>query len=55
MFNLAEIFEGSMDNLFKNRTIKFGIYTSTDDDFPGFMYLWTGYQQNYLFKWPAFN
>ncbi len=55
MFNLAEIFAGSMDNLFGNRTIKFGIYTSTDDDFPGFMYLWTGYQQNYLFKWPAFN
>jgi protease-4 len=55
MFNLSEIFAGSMDNLFGNRTIKFSIYASTDNDFPGFMYLWTGYQQNYLFKWPAFN
>ncbi len=56
MFNLAEIFEGSIDNLFGNRTIKFGIHASAaDDDFPRFMYLWTGYQQNYLFKWPAFN
>jgi protease-4 len=56
MFNLAEIFEGSMDNLFGNRTIKFGIHASAaDDDYPRFMYLWTGYQQNYLFKWPAFN
>ncbi len=55
MFNLAEIFEGSMDNLFGNRTIKFSIHASASDDFPGFMYLWTGYQQNYLFKWPAFN
>ncbi|MDP6925277.1 MAG: signal peptide peptidase SppA [Candidatus Scalindua sp.] len=55
MFDLAEIFEGSMDNLFGNRTIKFSLHTSTDNDFPGFMYLWTGYQQNYLFKWPTFN
>ncbi|MHC4320837.1 MAG: signal peptide peptidase SppA [Planctomycetota bacterium] len=55
MFNLAEIFEGSMGNSFGNRTIKFSIYASADNDFPGFMYLWTGYQQNYLFKWPAFN
>ena len=56
MFNLAEIFAGSMDNLFGNRTIKIGINTTaTDNDFPRFMYLWTGYQQNYLFKWPAFN
>ena len=28
---------------------------ATDNDFPRFMYLWTGYQQNYLFKWPIFN
>jgi len=55
MFNLAEIFTGSMDNLFGNRTINFSICASTDNDSPGFMYLWTGYQQNYLFKWPAFN
>ena len=56
MFDLAEIFAGSMDNLFGNRTIKIGINaTTTDNDFPRFMYLWTGYQQNYLFKWPAFN
>ncbi|KHE90363.1 MAG: signal peptide peptidase SppA [Candidatus Scalindua rubra] len=55
MFNLAEIFEGSMDNLFGNRTIKFSLHASADNDFPGFMYLWTGYQQNYLFKWPSFN
>ncbi len=55
MFNLAEIFAGSIDNLFGNRTIKFSIYASADDDFPRFMYLWAGYQQNYLFKWPAFN
>jgi protease-4 len=56
MFNLAEIFAGSMDNLFGNRTIRIGINaTTTDSDFPRFMYLWTGYQQNYLFKWPAFN
>ena len=55
MFNLAEIFEGSMDNLFGNRTIKFSLHASADNDFPGFMYLWTGYQQNYLFKWPTFN
>ena len=57
MFNLAEIFAGSMDNLYGNRTIKFSLHASTaaDDDFPRFMYLWTGYQQNYLFKWPAFN
>ena len=55
MFNLSEIFAGSMDNLFGSRTIKLSIYASTDNDFPGFMYLWTGYQQNYLFKWPAFN
>ncbi len=56
MFNLAEIFAGSIDNLYGNRTIKFSIHASAvDDDFPGFMYLWTGYQQNYLFKWPAFN
>jgi len=55
MFNLAEIFAGSIDNLFGNRTIKFSIYASADNDFPGFMYLWTGYQQNYLFKWPALN
>ena len=55
MFNLAEIFEGSMDNLFGNRTIKFSLHASTDNGFPGFMYLWTGYQQNYLFKWPTFN
>ena len=55
-FDLAEIFAGSMDNLFGNRTIKIGINaTATDNDFPRFMYLWTGYQQNYLFKWPAFN
>jgi len=55
-FDLAEIFAGSMDNLFGNRTIKIGINaTTTDNDFPRFMYLWTGYQQNYLFKWPAFN
>lgn len=54
--NLAEIFAGSMDNLFGNRTVTIGIHASTtDDDFPRFMYLWTGYQQNYLFKWPAFN
>ena len=55
MFNLAEIFEGSMNNLFGNRTIKFSLHASVDNDFPGFMYLWTGYQQNYLFKWPTFN
>ncbi len=55
MFNLAEIFEGSMENLFGNRTIKFSLHASADNDFPGFMYLWTGYQQNYLFKWPTFN
>ena len=56
MFNLAEIFAGSIDNLFGNRTIKIGINaTAADNDFPRFMYLWTGYQQNYLFKWPAFN
>ncbi len=56
MFNLAKIFAGSMDSLYGNRTIKFGIHASTaDDNFPRFMYLWTGYQQNYLFKWPAFN
>ncbi len=55
MFNLAEIFEGSMNNLFGNRTIKFSLHASVDNDFPGFMYLWTGYQQNYLFKWPTFD
>ncbi len=56
MFNLAEIFAGSMDNLFGDRTIKIGINaTATDNDFPRFMYLWTGYQQNYLFKWPVLN
>lgn len=55
MFNLADIFEGSIDNLFGSRIIKFGIQTSADDVYPGFMYLWTGYQQNYLFRWPAFN
>lgn len=54
-FNLAEIFTGSMDNLFGNRTINFSICASADNNTPGFMYLWTGYQQNYLFKWPAFN
>ena len=56
MFKLADIFAGSMDNLFGDRTIKIGINASVaDNDFPRFMYLWTGYQQNYLFKWPAFN
>ncbi len=55
IFNLAEIFEGSLDNLFGNRTVKLSLHASADNDFPGFMYLWTGYQQNYLFKWPTFN
>ncbi len=56
MFNLAEIFAGSIENLFGNQTIRFSIHASAaDGDFPGFMYLWTGYQQDYLFKWPAFN
>ncbi len=56
MFNLAEIFASSIDNLFGDKTIKIGIHTAvTNDDFPRFMYLWPGYQQNYLFKWPAFN
>ncbi len=56
MFNLAEILAGSIDNLFGDKTIKIGIHTAvTNDDFPRFMYLWPGYQQNYLFKWPAFN
>ena len=56
MFNLAEIFAGSMGNLFGDRTIKIGINASaTDNNFPRFMYLWTGYQQNYIFKWPALN
>ncbi len=54
MFNLAEIFEGSMDDLFGHPAIKFGI-TASDNNFPGSMYLWTAYQQNYLFKWPALN
>ena len=54
-FNLAEIFEGSMGNLLGDRTIKFSLQASAGYDFPGFMYLWTGYQQNNLFKWPAFN
>ena len=56
MFSLAEIFASSMDNLFGERTIKIGIHTTvTNDDFPRFMYLWPGYQQNYLFKWPTLN
>ncbi|MHC4266836.1 MAG: signal peptide peptidase SppA [Planctomycetota bacterium] len=56
MFNLAEIFASSLDNMFGDRTIKIGIHTAvTDNDFPRFMYLWPGYQQNYLLKWPAFN
>ncbi len=56
MFNLAEIFASSIDNMFGERTIKIGIHTSvTNDDFPRFMYLWPGYQQNYLFKWPTLN
>jgi len=56
MFSLAEIFASSMDNLFGERTIKIGIHTAiSDDDFPRFMYLWPGYQQNYLFKWPTLN
>lgn len=56
MFTLAEIFAGSMDNLFGDRTIKVDINTlAIGDDFPRFMYLWTGYQQNNFFRWPAFN
>jgi protease-4 len=54
-FNLAEIFEGSMDNLLGDRTIKFSLHAAAGYDSPGFMYLWTGYQQNNLFKWPTFN
>jgi protease IV len=55
-FTLAEIFSGTMNNLFGNRTIKIDINTSTfEEDFPRFMYLWTGYQQNYVFKYPTFN
>jgi protease-4 len=56
MFSLAEIFASSMDNLFGERTIKIGIHTAiSDGDSPRFMYLWPGYQQNYLFKWPTLN
>ncbi|GAX60783.1 periplasmic serine protease [Candidatus Scalindua japonica] len=55
MFNLADVFTGSMDRLLCNPTIKFSLNVSTENDSPGFMYLWTGYQQNYLFKWPTFN
>ncbi len=55
-FNLAEIFAGSIDNLLGDRTIKIGIHTSvSNNDFPRFMYLWPGYQQNYIFRWPTFK
>ncbi len=55
-FTLAEIFSGTMNNLFGDRIINIGINASvTEDDFPRFMYLWTGYQQNYFLKWPAMN
>ena len=55
MFNLAEVFAGSMDNLFGNRTIRLSIHASVEENSPKFMYLWTGYQKNDLFQWPVFN
>jgi protease-4 len=55
-FTLAEIFSGTMNDLFGNRTIKIDINVSPlDGNFPRFMYLWMGYQQNYIFKYPTFN
>ena len=55
-FTLAEIFSGTMNNLFGDRIIKIDINASAiEDDFPRFMYLWTGYQRNYFLKWPALN
>lgn len=55
-FTLAEIFSATMTNLFGHHTIKIDINASPfGEDCPRFMYLWTGYQQNYIFKYPAFN
>jgi protease IV len=55
-FTLAEIFSGTMNDLFGKRTINIDINASSlDGDFPRFMYLWMGYQQNYIFKYPTFN
>ncbi len=56
MFNLADMFAGSVDDLFGDRSIKIGIHTGiSNSDCPRFMYLWPGYQDNYIFKWPAFK
>ncbi|MFQ5963492.1 MAG: signal peptide peptidase SppA [Candidatus Scalinduaceae bacterium] len=55
-FTLGEIFAGSMNNLVIDHTIKIDINTlTTENDFPRFMYLWTGYQRNYFLQWPALN
>ena len=55
-FTLAEIFSGTMNDLFSNRTIKIDINTlPLGGDSPRFMYLWMGYQQHYIFKYPTFN
>ena len=45
-----------MNNLTANRAIMFNLNTfAIEDEFPRFMYLWPGYQQNYFLRWPAFN
>ncbi|MDR4496379.1 MAG: signal peptide peptidase SppA [Candidatus Scalindua sp.] len=47
MFDLADLFTATMNNLSGHRSIPFGIHTITgEEDFPKLMYLWTGYQQD---------
>ena len=56
MLNLAEIFAVTMNNLLGDHIVRFNISTSEIRyDFPRFMYLWPGYQQDYFLKWPTFN
>ncbi len=56
-YTLAEIFSGKMNDLFVNPTIKIIDINAlpVEDNFPRFMYLWMGYQKDYVFKYPKLN
>lgn len=56
IFTISEIFAGSMSEMLGDRIVNIGINTPAgEEDFPRFMYLWTGYQQNNFLRWPTFN